>query len=416
MKLYIDFSPREWQKWVLADSRRWKVIVAHRRSGKTHLALAELIRSAIKIPESRYAYIAPTYKQAKAIAWDILKKMAKEITSNAHESELRITLINGSIIRLYWADNPDSLRGIALWWVVYDEYSQHPAFIHSEIIRPALSDHEGWAIWIWTPKGRNIFYHLYKHSEANTKDWYSLLLQASQSKLIPEKELLEAKGIMSIEEYNQEFQCSFDSAIRWAYYAQELHFISEENRIRDWVYDPFLPVSTFWDLGISDYTSIVFAQFTQGKVLIVDYFEDNGKPLSHYAWEILSKRYKYDCHYLPHDWKVRDLGTWVSREDMLRSSLHNIRIVPEIWVKNGIEATRQMLNFAYFEASKTERLRDMLAMYTQEFDKTKWMFKDNPKHDESSHCADATRMLWVMFKQLNDKPKYDWNPVEQNVI
>lgn len=162
-------------------------------------------------------------------------------------------------------------------------------------------------MWIGTPKGKNLFYDLFKHAQNNSHEWLPVQLKASESGILPATELLEARKIMSQEEYDQEYEVSFDSALIGAYYRQQMAIVSNNNQIRTGVYDPFLPVYTFWDLGMSDYTSIVFAQFTQGKVIVCDYLSDNGKPLSHYTAEILAKQYKYHTHYLPHDARVRDL-------------------------------------------------------------------------------------------------------------
>jgi len=124
---------------------------------KTVASINHLIRDAVRVPNSKYAYIAPTYKQAKNIAWDIIKEYARKIDGvSFNESELRADFRNGSRITLYGADNPDSLRGLGLWGVVFDEYSQQPRNIFTEIIRPALPDHEGYAIWIGTKRKERL--------------------------------------------------------------------------------------------------------------------------------------------------------------------------------------------------------------------------------------------------------------------
>ena len=125
--------------------------------------LNHLIRDAMKINGGKFAFIAPTYKQAKNVAWDILKEYTRKIDGVIfNESELKADFANGSRITLYGSDSPDALRGMALWGVIFDEYSQQPRNVFTEIIRPALSDHKGYAIWIGTPKGKNAFYNLYQ--------------------------------------------------------------------------------------------------------------------------------------------------------------------------------------------------------------------------------------------------------------
>ena len=159
----IIYTPRQWTYDLHESPERWKVIIVHRRGGKTTACINHLIRDAMRVNGSRYAYIAPTYKQAKNVAWDLLKEFARQIEGvSFNESELRADFANGSRITLFGADNPDALRGLALWGVIFDEYSQQPSNIFTEVIRPALADNKGYGIWIGTPKGKNDFYRLYR--------------------------------------------------------------------------------------------------------------------------------------------------------------------------------------------------------------------------------------------------------------
>lgn len=413
--LYLNFFPLKWQENIIFDDRRWKVIVAHRRAGKTHLALAHLFIKALETNNANYAYIAPTYKQAKTIAWKIIKEMWKDLIAKINESELRITLLNNSEIRLYWSDNPDSLRGIALWWVVYDEYSQQPSYIHTEIIRPALSDHQGFGIWIWTPKGKNSFYRIYEHAKANTWSWLPVMLKASESNLLKQEELDDAKRIMSPEEYDQEYECSFDIAIQWAYYAEAMRRCEMKGQIRKSVYSSLLPVYTFWDIGVHDYTSIIVAQFDKDKINIIDYMQDHNKGSSYYTSELLARAEKYGWryayHYLPHDAKVKEWGWWVKREDLVREALTNVRIADNIPIKDWIEAVRFLLDITHFELETTDDLRACLMWYHEEFDDRKGMFKNWPAHDTYSHGADAMRYLAVTYKKIINIQTADYSPV-----
>src|ERR1051325_765255 len=221
-QVVIPYKPREWALQLHNSAKRWIVLVIHRRGGKTTAALNHLQRSALTTPNSRYAYIAPTYKQAKNVAWDLLKFYSKVIPGvEYNEAELTVRYPNGSKLTLYGADNPDSLRGIGLWGVVFDEYSHQPSNFFTEIIRPALADHGGYAIWIGTPKGKNEFYRLF---EAGKKDeeWLSLLLTVDDTQLIAQEELESARKVMTADEFLQEWYCSFEAAIRGSYYALEL--------------------------------------------------------------------------------------------------------------------------------------------------------------------------------------------------
>ena len=365
------------------------------------MAINDLIKGALTIPNSRFAYIAPYFVQAKSIGWDMLKKYSLVIPGvKFNESELRVDYPNGSRVTLYGADNPDRLRGIALWWVVFDEYAQQPASIFSEIIRPALSDNKGWAIWIGTPKGQNAFYDLYQYS-VSQPDWFSMELKASESDIIDDTELQDARRTMTEDEYNQEYECSWSAAIKWAYYAKELAECREKRIIR-WLYDSILPTYTSWDLGISDYMAITFFQVYQWEIRFIDYIEDNGKSLEYFAKVMNDKPYRYESHYFPHDIQVRELTTGTTRLEVVQRLFNNkCHVLPMTKIMDGINNARVNFHRVWFDEDKTQVLRNSLANYSQEWDEKKWVFRDNPKHDWASHAADSFRYWMQAYNSLN---------------
>jgi len=255
---FLDFHRRD---------QRWAVLVCHRRAGKTVATIADTIRRAImeKKENARYAYIAPYYAQAKNIAWDYLLKFAEPAIVKANQSELWVELVNGAKIRLFGADNPDALRGLYLDGVVLDEYADMKPRLWGEIVRPLLTDRQGWATFIGTPKGHNSFYDIYNEAQKNP-NWYVKTLRADQSGLIPEAELLDAQATMSSNQYEQEFLCSFEAAILGAYYGQEMRRITDMNRITCVDYDPMFPCNTAWDLGFNDSTAIIWFQVVYGEI------------------------------------------------------------------------------------------------------------------------------------------------------
>jgi hypothetical protein len=199
-KEFVPFHQRD---------KRFACIVTHRRAGKTVACVHELQRAAMSSPlvRPRFAYLAPFMKQAKAVAWDYLRAAVAPLRTagaTVHESELRIDYPGGGQVRLYGADNPDALRGIYLDGIVLDENADMDPRVWSEIIRPALVDRRGWATFIGTPKGRNGFFELWRR--AQTEDnWFSMMLKASETGLIPESELALARRDLSEEQYAQEF-------------------------------------------------------------------------------------------------------------------------------------------------------------------------------------------------------------------
>ncbi len=396
----IPYKPRDWANKLHDNTDRWKVCVIHRRAGKTVAALNHLQRDALQTPKSNYAYIAPTYKQAKMIAWDMIKEYSRVIPNvQYHESELTVTYPNGSKIRLLGADNPDSLRGISLWGVVFDEYSQQPSNIFPEIVRPALADNKGYAIWIGTPKGHNSFYDLYNHS-TKTDNWFGLLLTVEDTGVIDLEELDDAKQIMTNDEFAQEWYCSFEAAIRGAYYSDQMEKIRAEKRITNVPYEPSLPVDTFWDLGVGDANSIVFVQRSGMENRVIDYYENSGEGLEHYVKTLQNKPYTYGSHYAPHDIRVKELGTGLTRLEQAQALGINFQITPNIKIEDGINATRAILNTCWFDQEKTARLTEALSQYHKEWDPKRGVFRNNPYHDWSSHPADAFRYFAVNSRRL----------------
>lgn len=209
----LDYKPRTQFKAFHSRPQRYACIVAHRRAGKTVACVRDLERAALRCskPRPRFAYIAPTYTQAKTVAWEYLKQGAHQIPgSKINESELRVDYPNEGQARIYGGDNPDSLRGIYLDGVVLDEYADMKPNLYSEVLRPALADRQGWAVFIGTPKGRDTFYKVWNDAVNRSEEWYSLILRASETGLLPSEELAAARADMSEQQYNREFECSFD--------------------------------------------------------------------------------------------------------------------------------------------------------------------------------------------------------------
>jgi len=216
-ELVVDYAPRTQFVAFHDRTERFACIVTHRRAGKTVACIHDLQLGATQSNKlrPRFAYPSPFLKQSKAVAWDYLRAaMApmRAIGASAHDTELRVDYPNGGQVRLYGADNPDALRGIYLDGVVLDEFADMDPRVWSEIIRPALADRQGWAVFIGTPKGRNAFFELWRRSQSE-QDWFSLMLKASETGLIPESELALAKRDLSEDQYAQEFECSFDAAV-----------------------------------------------------------------------------------------------------------------------------------------------------------------------------------------------------------
>lgn len=414
----LPYRPRPLQQLLHRRMKRFNVIVCHRRFGKSVLAVNHLIRAAVrtKEPRPRFAYIAPYYKQAKSVAWDYLKHFTRPIPgARQNESELRVDLPNGARLSLLGADNPDALRGIYLDGVVLDEFGQMAPRVFSEIVRPALADRKGFAIFIGTPKGRNGFHQLYERAKADRR-WFTALYKASETNILSAEELADARETMTPEEYAQEFECSFQAAVAGAYYAAQLEQAEAEGRIGNVPHDPRLPVHTAWDLGIDDATAIWFCQQAGPEIRIIDYYESSGVGLDHYARVLQEKRWLYGDHLLPHDARVRELGSGRSRIETLAGLGIAARTSRGLAVEDGINAVRLMLPRCWFDATRCARGIEALRQYRREFDEKLRSFRARPVHDWASHGADAFRYLAVGLRERSAKafeaavPVTDYDP------
>ena len=383
--------------------------MAHRRAGKTVACINDLIRRAFVDDKvnGRYAYIAPYYSQAKSIAWDYLLRYTEDVRVNANASELWVELLNGARIRLFGADNPDALRGLYLDGVILDEVADMRPRVWGEIIRPLLADREGWAVFIGTPKGHNFFYEIWKTANAS-ESWFATSIRASTSGLIKAEELKDASQGMTDDQYEQEFECSFEAAILGAYYGKELKILEESGRIAKVAYDRSLPVFTAWDLGYHDDTAIFFYQVTHSEIHVIDYYSGSGLAIEDYAQAVTSKGYKYERHYLPHDARAKTLasgGKSVIEQLANHLGISKLAIVPSLSVQDGIQAARVMMPRVWFDKDNCESAVELLKQYQREWDEDKKAFRDKPRHDNTSHCADAFRMMAVAWRE--NKPKIE---------
>ncbi len=410
----INYRPRTLIKPYHNRTERFAVIIAHRRFGKTVAAINDLIKDALTIPlpKVRVAYIAPYYSQAKAIAWDYLQEYTQDVEGVEYNtSELRVDFPNGARIRLFGADNADTLRGLYFDHVVLDEPADFPARAWPTVIRPALADRKGKATFIGTPKGKNQFYETYVNAKQN-KNWYTAMFKSSETNLLDPAELEEAKKAMGEDRFEQEFECSFEAAIQGAYYAKEMKTANAEKRICGVPYDPSIGVVTSWDLGIGDSTAIWFAQYAGQEVHLIDYYENSGVGLDHYAKALSEKGYHYEEHILPHDVRVKELGTGKSRLETLDAlGIRNVKIAPQLKIDDGIQSARSMLNKCWFDAEKCERGIEALLQYRREFDERLKTWRGRPLHDWTSHGADSFRYLAVGRQE-----ETDWGePIKRNL-
>jgi hypothetical protein len=403
MNIEIPYTPRPLQAQLHDElsQKRWGVVVLHRRAGKTVMAINHLLREAVLNPNTnpRCAYIAPTYRQAKAVAWDYLKQFAGNIPMvRFHETELRCDLPNGARIQLLGAENPDSLRGIYLDMACLDEMADMPESLFPEVIRPALSDRKGKALFIGTPRGHNAFYELYTAAEGQD-DWYTAIHKASETGILDDEELDAARSMMSEDQFQQEFECSWVANVPGAVFGKELQAAQETGRISSVPYDPTCKVDTWWDLGVGDSTCVWFTQNVGRAVHVIDFYENRGEGLPHYARMLQEKDYLYGTHNAPHDIEVRELGSGKSRREVAWDLGINFRVVPKLPLEDGIHAAQMLIPRCWFDKTNCGPGLEALRHYHRAYNERLRSFRSTPVHDWSSHAADAFRYLAVGIKE-----------------
>lgn len=401
----IDYTPRPLQQELHAmlDQNRFNVLVMHRRFGKTVCAINHLLKRAIEEtqPNPRLAYIAPTYRQAKNVAWDYLKQFSEKIPGTKyHETELRCDLPNGARISLLGSENPSSLRGIYLDMAVMDEVADMPENIFPEVIRPALSDRKGSCAFIGTPQGHNYFHELWE-AAASTDGWARKMYKASETNLLDPDELEAAAATMTEDQYNQEFECSWVANVPGSVYGKELQEADDQNRITAVAHLKDHKVDTFWDLGMHDYTAIWFIQQVhRGVVHVIDFYQNQGEGLPHYIRELDQKGYTYGNHYGPHDLEVRELGTGKSRREAAYNLGLNFRVVPRLPLEDGIHAARMLIPRCHFDRDNCREGLEALRHYHRKYNERTRSFRDQPVHDWSSHAADSFRTAAIGLENI----------------
>jgi hypothetical protein len=377
----------------------------------------QLLKDALtcQLPRPRYAYLAPFRNQAKTVAWDYLKHFSAPIPGAiANESELRVDTPNGGRVTLYGCDKPNALRGIYLDGAVLDENAQMPPTLFGEVLRPALSDRQGYAVFIGTPMGRNDFYDLWLMAQ-NDPEWYAGMYRASETGILSDAELNDARKVMTTEQYAQEYECSFDASIVGAYYGALIEQAEQEGRITSVPYDPALPVDTSWDIGVDDCTSIWFWQGVPGgEVHCIDHLEHNNKGVEWYLAELAHKPYRYGTDYVPHDMEARSFVAGNrTPAGIARAVGRRLNVIERMNPLDRIQATRLLLPRVWFDKDKCKDGLEALRQYRKEFDAKRNTYKETPYHDWTSHAADSAGHYAVGFRgvqashrQLEINPPY----------
>ena len=315
---------------------------------------------------------------------------------------MKIVLSNGSIIQLVGSDNVDSLVGTNPYGIVFSEYAlQDPKAYH--FLRPVIVANGGFMLFISTPRGKNHLWDLMNIAKQNS-DWFVYVRSLNETRHIPFEEIQKEReeGLMSDDLIQQEYFVSFDQGVEGAYYTRYLDRMRINNQIGEIPYECGKQVHTCWDLGIRDSTCILFFQVIGTTVRIIDTYENSKHGLEHYIAVLHNKEYIYGKHIAPHDIKVRELGTGMSRLEKAKSLGLPFIVAPDVSIVDGIESVRSALGKIYINQSTCKNFIKAIENYRQEWDSRRRVYKDHPLHDWSSHWADALRYLCISLPKTRD--------------
>jgi len=414
------FKPRPYQLGFFKsiDSGVQRVLLVWpRRHGKDKSCFNGLVKKAAE-RVGNYYYIFPEYNQGRKALWDNIDKdgmrtidhVPKELVKSKNATEMKIELINGSIIQVVGAADIDRIVGTNPVGVCFSEYSLIDPMVWGYIY-PILAENGGFAWFNMTPRGKNHGLRLLESAIAND-DWYVSHLDAKECGVFSVEELEKIKQEYfelygDYQLYEQEFMTSFEAPIQGAYFAVHMERAKEDGRIGNVPYDALLPVNTYWDLGVDDSTTIWFTQLYGKEIRFIDYYENNGEGLPHYINHLNSRGYNYGAHFAPHDIEVRELTTGISRRETAQKLGITFQTVPRPSKKQeGIDAIRLILSRSWFDQTKCEKGIDSLMQYHKEFDEKRKVYKNQPYHDWSSHAVDGMQTFALSnSKPLNEAPK-----------
>jgi len=424
VRLPNNWRPREYQRplWRYLREGGLRADVAwHRRSGKDDVSLHwAAIASAKRV--GNYWHMLPEATQARKAIWEAInphtgkrridEAFPRALRSGTRDTDMRIEFKNGSTWQVVGSDNYDSLVGTTPIGVVFSEWAlaKPDAWTY---LRPILAENGGWAMFIWTPRGRN---HATRAFEARERDetWFTERLSAvntgvftAEQLATERRELIEEAG--SEEEggakFASEYLVDFDAAVPGSYFGPQIGKAREENRIGAFPYDPSLPVKTAWDIGVDDYTAVWFLQENGKQVRAIDYFETSGEGPEAVKAYMDTRPYKYAQHFLPHDVMVREWGGGAKTryQTLLEMKIAPIRVGVAQDPAERINATRRLLPVVSFDSERCSVGLDRLRHYAKRWNSSLNTFT-GPLHDENSHGADAFGEFAVNCAIVPPKP------------
>jgi hypothetical protein len=392
------------------------VLVWHRQSGKDDFALHYTATQVMQRPGS-YWHLLPLANQCRKVVWDAVNPMTGkkrideafpvELRESTRSQDMVIKFKNGSVWQLVGSDNFNSLVGSTPVGLVFSEFAVADPLAWT-YLRPILAANGGWAMFVSTPRGKNHLHGLYEMAK-DDPDWFASVVTASDSGVLSQatldrelREMIAERGPdEGLAKFKQEYYCSFEVTTEGSFYGSIIEQLETNGQITNVPYDPMLPVVTSWDLGMKDPTNVWFFQHYGMQIRVIDCFATTGEGVDAYARMLKDRKYNYEQHIMPHDIRVREIGTNAkTRYEMLQAlGVYPITISPKIPVYDGINAVRATLPRMWFDKKKCETGLAALRSYHKEWDDVMKRFRDNPAKDWSNHFSDSLRYYCVGYRQ-----------------
>jgi len=395
---------REYQKPLIRYMRgggKRAVWVAHRRSGKDVTCWQYETEAAIQ-DVGTYYYCLPEFTHARRVIWEgmlndgkrFINLIPDELVASKNESQMKIELVNGSIIQLVGSDQYDRLVGTNPKGIVFSEASiTHP--MAWQILRPILAANGGWAIFNGTPRGKNHFHEMLTQAK-NDPTWFWSIDTAATTGVLTKEVLDKEKSEMDIDIFNQEYYCSFDAAAKGAYYSEQIMSLREQKRLCKVPYDPKLAVYTASDPGDAVF-SIVFFQIHGKEIRLIDAEEIYSPSVEGIFTTITSKPYKYAKHFVPFDATVNQLATGKSIMRQLSDlGLKDIQDLPQQKSKmDGIKLVQSAFASLWIDQSLELKVLEPLSNYAPKYSDIAHTYSKEPDHNWASHMSDAVRYMVI---------------------
>ncbi len=411
IELPYKWNPRPYQKEQFIQknegcNRMYKVW--HRRAGKD---VTDINFTATQVMQRKglYWHLLPTFNQARKAIWQGMTKDGRpfidffppEIIKAVHQQDMRIEFINGSIWQIVGSDKIDTLVGSNPIGVVFSEYAlTNPR--SWPLIEPILQENDGWAVFNTTPRGHNHAFELAEKAKFSENWWYDVKTITDTGVITPEQVIKMKNDGTANEVIQQEYYCSFEAPLVGSYYAEQMNDLESKGQLTTVPYDPRFEVHTWWDIGVSDYTSIWFAQYVGREIRLIDFMQANGKGPDHYVKELKAKDYNYGVHNLPHDanysqFTLGGRSVYDQFTEMWPGTSFRVHPVTKN-VATDIYATRTLLPRCVFDSKSCYEGIQALKNYQQKYNEKAKTF-GGPLHDWSSHAADAMRYLAVGYRE-----------------